>query len=152
MTLKPPLPRANPLDSPVQTIVENRQYLTQGHVAALRALLPQETAENAPVSGQNVQDFDLKGEISAQIRFVRGLREAAMRPDGTLKGEVNEAKGVISASSQLLTLLMRFQERIDRDHRLREIEAAMLAAMEDTPEATRARFLEALEGKLGAIE
>jgi hypothetical protein len=110
----------------------------------------------AALGGRTVEygaDFDLKEEVQAQIQAVRAMRDAVM-PNGVVRvgTPAREVKEVVTASSTLLTTLMKMHERVMSFDRSRAIEEAVTATIRGLPEDAQKVFFSQLEQNLSAIE
>lgn len=89
-------------------------------------------------------DFDLKEEINAQLRMLRTMRSRAERENISTR----ELKETLTASSSLITMLIKEQEKVVNIDRLRTVERAVVEAIKDQPHEVQEAFLSFLEGKL----
>jgi len=140
--------KVNPLDQAVKTICEAPQFITEAHLKMLVGAVPRiNLAADKPELG----DFDMREEIAAQLAVVRSLRAGLFTPDGKLQQgkDAREAREVITAASNLFSLLMKHEETLNRNARLQAIEQAVYETFEQFEDPTvRQRFLELLEGHL----
>ena len=97
--------------------------------------------------------FDIKEEIQAQIVAVRALRNSVM-PGGVVRPGLpaREIKEAVSASSTLLSSLMKHHEKVLSMDRQRAIELAVTDAVRSLPDEQRETFFSLLEENLSAIE
>ena len=122
--------------------------LTDDHVTRLWFVLQgraQEKVEYGP-------DFDMGEEVRMQIAAVRAMRESVM-PNGVVRAGVptREMKEVVTASSTLLTTLLRTHEKVMSYDRQRAIEQATVAVVQELSEEYKKVFFERLEEALDAI-
>ena len=97
-------------------------------------------------------DFDMGAEVRMQIAAVRAMRNSVM-PGGVARAgvPVREMKEVVTASSTLLTTLLRTHEKVMSYDRQRAIEEATVAAVQTLPDEAKALFFKQLEEALEAI-
>lgn len=89
-------------------------------------------------------DFDLKEEINAQLRMLRTMRSRAERENISTR----ELKETLTASSSLITMLIKEQEKVVNIDRLRTVERAVVEAIKEQSHEVQEAFLSFLEGKL----
>jgi hypothetical protein len=137
------------LDGYIDMIDTMSADLREDQVARLFGVL-------AALGGRTVEygaDFDLKEEVQAQIQAVRAMRDAVM-PNGVVRvgTSAREVKEVVTASSTLLTTLMKMHEKVMSFDRSRAIEEAVTATIRGLPEDAQKVFFSQLEQNLSAIE
>lgn len=136
------------LEDHVVTIETLSDELTDEQVGRLWVSLQgraQEAAEYGP-------EFDMGGEVQMQIAAVHAMRNYLM-PGGKMRAgvPVREMKEMVTASSTLLTTLLRTHKDILSYDRQRAIEEATVSAMQSLPEDAREVFFSQLEEALEAI-
>jgi hypothetical protein len=124
------------------------EALTDEHIARLWILLQdraQERVEYGP-------DFDVGEEVRLQIAAVRAMRESVM-PGGKVRAGVptREMKEVVTASSTLLTTLLKTHEKIMSYDRQRAIEEATVEMVKTLSDEDQKLFFSRLEEALDAI-
>jgi hypothetical protein len=99
-------------------------------------------------------DFDLRGEVEAQIRAVRAMRDSVILPGGAIRPGVasRELKEVVTASNTLLQTLMKTHEKVLNYDRQRSLEAATVAAVQSLSPSQRETFFETREAELENIK
>lgn len=136
--------KVNPLDQAVKTICEAPQFITDAHLQMLVSVVPR---LNLNAAKPELGDFDMREEIAAQLAVVRNLRAGLFDSSGKLMAgkDAREAREVITAASNLFSLLMKHEETLDRNARLQAIEQAVYETFESFEDAAvRQRFLELL--------
>lgn len=135
------------LDTEVETLLAYPHLLTEDQLLDLHAIL----SHYLPQVADYGADFDFTVEIGAQIAAVKAMRSKVMSANGTLKDAVStrEAKEVLSASTTLLTTLMKHHDKIVNFDRQRALEEAVKAAVQTLPENARDAFFAELERRLG---
>ena len=97
--------------------------------------------------------FNLRDEVQAQIACVRALRESVL-PGGVVRAGLaaREIKEAVTASSTLLSTLMKTHKDILSLDRARCIEEAVSETIKTLSDEDRATFMKKLEENLSAIE
>ncbi|PNV83834.1 MAG: hypothetical protein C0610_16785 [Desulfobacteraceae bacterium] len=90
-------------------------------------------SESEVVYGAN---FDMTVEVEGLIQSVRAMRSTVMTPGGTVRNDVTprEMKEVVTATSTLMTLLMKSHEKLmsfDRQRRLEQTTIEVLQRLSD---------------------
>lgn len=137
-------PSRSPVSPFIDVLCEAQGLLSPADRDRLRALVPPETDALA--------HLDLKDEVAQQIRMVRAMRNSLFYPDGRPKSTTTakDARDILTSAQSLLSLLVRLQEKIDRDDRLRRIEMACVQAVKVLPSEAQDAFFTQLEGLLEA--
>ena len=123
--------------------------LQPDQINRLRSIIGDHAAEKV-VYGP---EFDIADEISQQITAVRALRESVL-PGGVVRAGLpaREIKDAISASSTLITNLMKHHDKILGFERSRAVELAVSETIKTLSDEDRATFMKKLEENLSAIE
>lgn len=123
---------------------------TIARIAALE-LIP-----NSSVNGINYgADFDLTAEVEGLIQSVRAMRNSVMTESGTVKEDVTprEMKEVVTSTASLMTLLMKFHEKLMSFERQRVLEQSTIAILREMGgQEIVDRFVEMMEEQLGKEE
>jgi hypothetical protein len=141
-----------PLEELVDYVILKRRWLTEPLLRKLRANLSLDAdVENAPLtiagSARTLEEVDLAGEVAAQIRVLQTLRRNVV--DGNkLIASPRDAKEMLTASTQLLSLLTKMQEDIWGMHRVRKIQQATLEALEGVDPNLVDEFMANLQKRL----
>ena len=79
--------------------------------------------------------LDLRQEVFQQIRLLKKIREHLFAADGRLKigTEFKDVRSYMSSSTQLLTMLQKFEEALKTDADFAKVELALENAMEEIP-------------------
>lgn len=137
--------KVNPLDVHVKAICEAPAFINDAHLTMLTtAIGGLVRRDQAPTS---LDGFDMRDEIAAQLAVVRNLRAGLFDSAGKLMAgkDAREAREVITAASNLFSLLMKHEETLDRNARLQAIEQAVYEAFDNMEDPTlRQRFLDLL--------
>jgi len=106
------------------------------------------------ISDEVEEEFDLTGEVNAQIRMVQALRRQVMTTDNRISEDYSprDAKEVLSASSTMLNNLMKFRKEIKREESLRAIEDATVSAISELGSDVKDQFFEHLKVGLEKIQ
>lgn len=114
------------LASCVETILRKADRLSPSQVHDLMTILTHYSDDSD--SFQYGADFDLKEEITAQIRAVRALRGKVLLPSGQLHPDIEprEAKEIITTGSTLISTLMKYHEQIVNMDRQQAVETAII--------------------------
>ncbi len=139
------------LDGYIELIETMADDLRDDQVGRLWTVLAERAPGEAAV--KYGADFDLKEEVQAQIQAVRAMRNAIM-PGGIVRQgtPAREIKEVVTASSTLLTTLMKMHEKVMSFDRSRAIEEAVTETMKTLPDEKQKMFFSLLEENLSAIE
>lgn len=139
------------LSAEVATILMAPAELTEDQALALYAVLAPRFTDGDFEYGA---DFDLAGEVGAQIRAVRAMRRLVMTDDGVVVPgtPAREVKETVTASNTLLNTLLKTHEKVLNFNRLRAIETATSAALEDLDESAKTVFFQRLEKELEGIK
>ena len=138
------------LSNSVELIVQYSGELTDEQVFKLWGIL-QGRSDAAISYGP---DFDIREEIERQLVAVRAMRDAVITPGGQVRPgtQIREIKEVVTASSTLLTTLMKVHEKVMSFDRSRAIEEAVTTTMQKLPDEERKAFFAVLEENLARIE
>ena len=85
-------------------------------------------------SQESDQDkINLRSEVFSQMSLLKNLRKHLFNTDGTPKDktEFKDIRAYLSSSSQLLTMLQKFEEALNTDADFSKVLVAMERAMED---------------------
>lgn len=79
--------------------------------------------------------LDLRKEVFSQIKLLEQVRRHLFSPEGTLKDktEFKDIRSYLSSSTQLLTMLQKFEEAMNTDRDFQKVEEALEKAMEEAP-------------------
>ena len=137
------------LEDHVSMIEAMSEGLTDHQVARLWGILQ----DRAEVQVEYGPDFNMVEEVRMQIAAVRAMRNSVM-PGGVMRlgVPVREMKEMVTASSTLLTTLLRTHKEVLSLDRQRAIEAATVATMQTLPEEAREVFFAELAEALEAID
>ena len=77
--------------------------------------------------------INLRSEVFSQMSLLKNLRKHLFKTDGTPKDgtEFKDIRAYLSSSSQLLTMLQKFEEALNTDADFSKVLVAMERAMED---------------------
>ena len=136
------------LDDQVSTIEAMADELSEEEIARLWTVL----AGRAEAGVDYGPEFDMGKEVEMQILAVRAMRNSIM-PGGIVRPgtPAREVKEVVTASSTLLTTLLKTHEKIMSYDRQRAIEEATVEVIKTLPDEQRDQFFKLLEESLSAI-
>ena len=133
------------LQDAITTLALHHRLLTDEQVQTIRSLLPDTEEFDS--------EFDVKDEVTQQIRVIRALRASLMTPGGKLRSDISakDMKEIIGPSTTLLNTLMKYQEKIISHDRQMAMERAVVEAMEGMSEEVKERFFSKLDELLESI-
>lgn len=138
----------HPLQPHVDAILKGLPHfgLTEMQLRDLYNALPEAPGRYRQLGAE----FSIKMEVAEQLTTVQHLRKKLLKQDLTPQdsASVSEIKSLITLSNSLLSTLMKFNKEIDRDHRLAQIEKALIDAAKTLPEAAKAELMRVLEERL----
>jgi len=104
-----------------------------------------DTHDELPGTGQ--VDIDA---VTEQYMLVKSIKRKVMDPHGTLHyhASARELTSLVNAINSVISLFIRHQDRMDTLAQVQELKRAINAALEDSPEEVKRKFLQALEGRL----
>lgn len=135
------LDEVNPKDL-ADFLIERKRFLTSDVKESLRF------AFGNPDDIAGAEDFDLHGEVVAQLKAVKALRQSVISDAGTLSGSTRDAKEALSSTTSLLTLLNKIQNDIYNQNRIRSIQKATIDVLKELDPALQTRFISLLETRL----
>lgn len=137
------------LDGYIEMIEAMSAHLRDDQVVKLGSIIS-ERAEVGVVTYD--ANFDMMGEVESQIRAVHAMRNAIM-PGGVVRAgtPAREIKEVVTASSTLLTTLMKMHEKVMSFDRSRAIEEAVSDTVSTLDQEAQDRFFALLKENLSAI-
>lgn len=106
---------------------------------------------DVPFDDPEDEDIEVGDELRSMVRALRGLRREIMTDDGQIREgkDGRDAKEIVQSTTQLLSLLLKSQEKLDHMERLRAIEDATTKVVREFDEENQARFFSLLEQALG---
>lgn len=116
----------NPLDSAVDALVENAEYVSKTHIDKLVKLFALHGKDVRDLDMDLDQPVDLRYEINRQFRLLRQVQSAV-----TGSNDVEQIKKVLSASREIFQNLMKFQDTVHLQERSQAFENAVVEAMKD---------------------
>lgn len=126
-------PAANPLERPVQQILDSPSYLTASQIQRLRNILPKAKEDEAGVDINR----SLKQQLSAQLEMLKRLEHL-----GQGSQDVGEVRQIMASQRDMFNLLGKFQSALESEEKLQVIETSIIAALEETKnEPLKERFL-----------
>lgn len=146
---KPPEAKSEELgrDSTMELIalLHNRE-LSHELVKMLCEALPIEDIQE----GDYNEGFNLRDELSCQIKVVRGLRREIFYPNGALRANygVDDASRVLNASRDLLRLLQTQHDELVNYERIQAIETSFLDVVSEMPISDQEKYQESLANHL----
>ena len=128
----------------VHFIVSKREFLTDDLHAALEACLPEK---------EESEDIDLTELVKDQLRSAVNLKKSYFSSNGRLLdgNSAREAKDALASVQQVIAVLIKQQEGLDRQARLFKMENILIQCAEHLPEETRTKFLDEIGRQLGDI-
>lgn len=141
------------LQGAVNLLLQHAGYVTVQMWDALQRLGKQFVDEQPVLPVMYGADFSMAGELEAQIRAVRAVRDRIMSADGQLSKDIStrEAKEVISSGSTLLSTLMKHHEKVVNMERLRLLESSVVEALTEVDEELKEVVLQVMEKKLANV-
>lgn len=137
---------SNPLDYHVQQILDNQNYLTQAHFAALQAILPSEKPGERKVTRES--GHRLSKQIENQLNLLERLTLATSESN-----DVGELKALLSASRSLYEMMLKSADRVRSEDKISALEQSIYDAFADTEDPeTRKKFMEAWRARLDMME
>lgn len=130
----------------VRGLEAKARYLDDTQIERLKDLLrPLFTGADALEDPDSLDTtFDLREEIMAHVRAVRYIRQQIFTPDSRINtaADIGDLKAFVGTVSSLLTLLMKYQEGLEREQRMVQVEKAVVDALREFDEELD-RYLEA---------
>ena len=98
------------------------------------------------------EEFDLREELSTQLKMVRAVRNSILNSAGQIREDttVSEVKSVLDASMKLAQMLTKANKEIVNIERIQAVEAAFLETIADLDEARQKEFVAILEKRMKA--
>ena len=142
---------ANPLNKPVDLIAKNPEYITDEHAQRLLAAIPERfVAKHAPVTA-TATDGTISETLSSlanQLKNMTKLSERLMRT-ANQSDDPDIQRRAMTSAKELFQIMAKFDEQIDRQERMKNIEMAVREAFEEVKdEHLKAVFLAKLREKL----
>ena len=142
-------PPGDDLEQAVQEIVLGAERLDQEQAQAVleaaRRVLPEDNPYGA--------GFDMAGELGDMITAVRSMRRKVLDESGQVRSgvQIKDLQAFLSASSTLMTTLIRHHEKILSFDRQRAIENTTISLVAELSTEWSAWFMSALEVELEKI-
>lgn len=137
----PTLDEVNPLDL-ANFLIERKRFLPKDIKDSLRF------AFGNPEDIGGSEDFDLHGEVVAQLKAVKALRQSVISDAGVIVGGARDTKEALSSTTSLLTLLNKIQNDIYNQNRIRAVQKATIEILKELDPELQARFITLLEKRL----
>jgi hypothetical protein len=136
------------LDDHVSAIEAWSDEMSEEHISRLWAVL-----QNKAQEVKYGPEFNMKEEVEMQLLAVHAMRQFVL-PGGKIRPgtPIREVKEVVTASSTLLSTLMKSHREVLSFERTRSMEEATLVAIRTLPEETQELFFSELKQSLAAIE
>jgi hypothetical protein len=131
--------------SSVHYLHHNRKHLTKVMTDLLSQCMPPE----------DEMDLDLHKLVKDQLRSAVSLKNSYFSPatGKLLEGASSrEAKDALASCQQVINVLMKQQEELDRNSRLLTIENIVMHVMNDQDEEIKKSFLDQINRQLGDIK
>lgn len=133
----------NPLERPVQQILDSPSYLTASQIKRLRDILPKPKED----AGTMDVNRSLKQQLSAQLDMLKRLEHL-----GQGSQDVGEVRQIMASQRDMFNLLGKFQSALESEEKLQVIESSIIAALEETKnEPLKERFLAVWKEKLSKL-
>ena len=120
-------------------LVSNKEHLTEEMTDMLSGCIP---------SGE--EDIDLETLVQSQLRSAVSLKNSYFNGNGSIKQGTSgrDAKDALASCQQIINVLMKQQEQLDRNSRLMKMENILIACVQDLPEETKNKFLSQVSQQL----
>ena len=131
----------NHLTRCVSFIASQKEFLTEPLIAALETCIPAVEDE----------EFDLTELVKDQLKSAVNLKRSYFSHSGKLidGNSAREAKDALASVQQVIAVLIKQQEGLDRQARLFKMENILIQCAEHLPEEVRVKFLDEVSKQLG---
>ena len=134
----------HPLDSPIATILSNKELLTAGQTALLQTVLPKILA--GPRKPQS-EGSDVETYLETLVSLMNRLNAQAGASE-----DIGELRQSMAAIERVIALIVKLKEQIDADRRFRLLQESIVESLEAVSDDAKARFFQVWETKISASE
>lgn len=124
----------NSTEEAVSFLDEHYKYVSDDDLVQLKRIVSR-------FDNTDHDDFDILSEVKAQMKVVRDLRKKISMETSPTR----DVKDLVASSTQLFSMLTKMQSEINNQHRLKQIEEAVLEAIRLQDQVTQDRFFQKLE-------
>jgi len=125
----------------VHYVVSKKHHLDEELLSALGTCIPL----------QEEEEIDLQNLVKEQLKAALSLRRSYFSASGSLldSSSAREAKDALASVQQVVAVLIKQQEGLDRQARLFKMENILIQCVEGLPEETKQQFLDEVARQLG---